>query len=45
MGGAHELVESLQDGKDVVDRYMIEQKHEISKKINTIDNDLEELLS
>lgn len=41
--GIDELVESLQDGKDVVDRHLIEQKHEVSKKM--IDNDLEELLS
>ena len=38
----NELVETYQDAKDLIDRTLI---HETSKKINTIDDDLEELLS
>ena len=43
--GLDEIVESYQDAKDLIDKTIIESKHETSKKINTLDNDLEEMLS
>ena len=44
--GVDDIKESIQDCKDIVDQY-IEDKHERSKKVNTLDVDerLSDLLS
>ena len=37
--GIDEIVESVQDGKDLIDKYLNEEKHERSKKVNSLDAD------